>query len=218
MEEKIVADRLLAARTTQTAFSSWPKIGKAHQCLESVRTVKVSSAFLHTAKVCRGRIKIGDHEFDAEGPADVVQDQFAAFKEMIATLPTQSRQPQEQERDKEQNSTSQLPHLPLEKIIKVEGRVVSLTARCESVDEAVMLILLGQKEFRNNQEVTGAEIMDGLKQSGYLLGRVDLVLDKLSKEGSTIIIGVHRARRYRLTNVGHSKALSIAKEVLTTVL
>jgi hypothetical protein len=164
------------------------------------------------------RIKIGDHEFDAEGPADVVQDQFAAFKEMIATLPTQSRQPQEQERDKEQNSTSQLPHLPLEKIIKVEGRVVSLTARCESVDEAVMLILLGQKEFRNNQEVTGAEIMDGLKQSGYLLGRVDLVLDKLSKEGSTIIIGVHRARRYRLTNVGHSKALSIAKEVLTTVL
>jgi hypothetical protein len=137
---------------------------------------------------------------------------------MIATLPTQSRQPQEQERDKEQNSTSQLPHLPLEKIIKVEGRVVSLTARCESVDEAVMLILLGQKEFRNNQEVTGAEIMDGLKQSGYLLGRVDLVLDKLSKEGSTIIIGVHRARRYRLTNVGHSKALSIAKEVLTTVL
>jgi hypothetical protein len=164
------------------------------------------------------RIKIGDHEFDAEGPADVVQDQFAAFKEMIATLPTPSRQPQEQQRDTEQNNTSQLPHLPLEKIIKVEGRVVSLTARCESVDEAVMLILLGQKEFRNNQEVTGAEIMDGLKQSGYLLGRVDLVLDKLSKEGSTITIGVHRARRYRLTNVGHSKALSIAKEVLTTVL
>lgn len=165
------------------------------------------------------RIKIGDHEFDAEGPADVVQDQFAAFKEMIASLPSQSRQPQEQQRDREQNSTANaLPHLPLEKIIKVEGRVVSLTARCESVDEAVMLILLGQKEFRNNQEVTGAEVMDGLKQSGYMLARVDTVLDKLSKEGSTITIGVHRSRRYRLTNVGHSKALSIAKEVIGTVL
>ncbi len=81
-----------------------------------------------------------------------------------------------------------------------------------------MLILLGQKEFRNNQEVSGAEIMDGLKQSGYMLGRVDTLLDKLHNEGSTITIGIHRARRYRLTNVGHTKALSIAKEVLTTVL
>jgi len=164
MEEKIVADRLLAARTTQTAFSSWPKIGKAHQCLESVRTVKVSSAFLHTAKVCRGRIKIGDHEFDAEGPADVVQDQFAAFKEMIATLPTQSRQPQEQERDKEQNSTSQLPHLPLEKIIKVEGRVVSLTARCESVDEAVLPAYRPPGSFLPSRKIS-ASTMPTIKPS-----------------------------------------------------
>lgn len=161
------------------------------------------------------RIKIGDHEFSAEGPVDVVQAQFQAFKEMISAVPTQ---PTQQQPEKEKSNDASLPHLPLEKIIKVEGRVVSLTAKCESVDEAVMLILLGQKEFRNNQEVTGAEIMDGLKQSGYMLGRVDTVLDKLSKEGSTITIGVHRARRYRLTNVGHSKALTIAREVLGTVL
>jgi len=159
------------------------------------------------------RIKLGEDEFYAEGPVDVVQAQFQVWKELISTVQRSTPQP-----EKESGNETPLPHLELEKIVKVDGRVVSLTAKCESVDEAVMLILLGQKEFRNNQEVTGAEIMDGLKQSGYMLPRVDLILDKLAKEGSSITIGMHRARRYRLTNVGHSKALTIAKEVLSTVL
>jgi hypothetical protein len=165
------------------------------------------------------KMKIGDHEFEAEGPVDVVQSQFAAFRELIAEFPVSApKDSKPQTQTKEEESKIQLPHLPLEKIMKAEGRVVSLTAKCETVDEAVMLLLLGQKEFRNNQEVTGAEIMDGLKQSGYMLPRADLILDKLSKEGSVITIGVHRGRRYRLTNQGHSTALTIARAVLKTVL
>lgn len=65
--------------------------------------------------------------------------------------------------------------------------------------------------------MTGAEVMDGLGQSGYKLERVDRILDKLSTEGSVITIGMHRARRYRLSNSGLSKALDIASEVLATV-
>jgi hypothetical protein len=101
--------------------------------------------------------------------------------------------------------------------MKADGRVVSLTARCESIDEAVLLILLGQKEFRSNQEATGAEIMDGLKLSGYRVSRIDRLLDKLTADGDIIKIGVHRGRRYRLTNIGLTKALGVAKEVISTV-
>ena len=32
----------------------------------------------------RLKIKIGDHEFEAEGPAETVQAQFRVFKELIA--------------------------------------------------------------------------------------------------------------------------------------
>jgi hypothetical protein len=182
-----------------------------------LRTVMNTTDVMDTYKL---KIKLGDHEFEAVGPVDVVQSQFAAFRDLITTMPAKPAPEAVKEQAEEQRPVSNpdsFPHLPLGKIMKVEGRVVSLTAKCESVDEAVMLVLLGQKDFRENQEVTGAEIMDGLKQSGYMLDRVDKVLDKLSREGSAITIGMHRGRRYRLTNLGLTKALGIAKEVLATV-
>jgi FKBP-type peptidyl-prolyl cis-trans isomerase (trigger factor) len=161
------------------------------------------------------KMKIGEHEFEADGPAEVVQAQLALFKEMIANATPKQSDAAPQER--EIANLDSLPHQPIEKIMKSEGRVVSLTAKCETVDEAVLLILLGQKDFRNNQEVTGSEIMDGLKQSGYQIERVDRVTDKLSQDGDMITIGVHRGRRYRLTNQGLAKALIIVKELIATV-
>lgn len=161
----------------------------------------------------RIKMKVGEHEFEAEGPVDVVQNQLASFKELIANVP----KVQECETRKNTSTVEQQPQLPLEKILKVDGRVVSLTAKGETVEDAVLLILLGQKEFRNNQSVTGSEVMDGLKQSGYQLDRIDRIVDKLSDEGSIITVGMHRARRYRLSNTGVARALGIAKEVITTV-
>lgn len=164
------------------------------------------------------KVKIDNHEFEAEGPIEIVQAQFAAFRELISSLPKQSpKQPSPVLVVPDEKPGDLLPHLPIDKILKADGRVLSLTARCESIDDAVLLILLGQKEFRSNQEATGAEIMDGLKQSGYRVPRVDRVLDKLTLGGEIITIGAHRGRRYRLTNVGLTKALSIAKEVISTV-
>jgi hypothetical protein len=160
------------------------------------------------------KIKIGEHEFEAEGPTDVVQTQFAAWKELIASAPTK---PKETAPEKPNEKTAPLPHLTLDKIMKVEGRVVSLTARAETVDETALLILLGQKELRGNQEVTGSEIMDGLRQSGYAITRADTLMDKLSADGNVITVGVHRSRRYRLSNSGLSLALTLAQAVLETV-
>jgi len=60
-------------------------------------------------------------------------------------------------------------------------------------------------------------MMDGLKHSGYVMERIDRVMDKLAGDGSIIAVGVHRGRRYRLSNTGLSKALIIAKEVIATV-
>jgi hypothetical protein len=164
------------------------------------------------------KMKIGDHEFEAEGPIEIVQAQFAAFRELISSLPAHApKQADVGSAIPEEKSADLLPNVALDKIMKADGRVLSLTARCDSIDEAVLLILLGQKEFRSNQEATGAEIMDGLKQSGYRVPRIDRLLDKLTLDGDIITIGVHRGRRYRLTNMGLTKALDIAKEVVTTV-
>ena len=163
------------------------------------------------------KMKIGTHEFEAEGPIEAVQSQFAAFRELILSLPSAVLQQTPVPSPLAETQTEALPHLNLEKIMKADGRVISLTARCDSIDEAVLLILLGQKEFRSNQEATGAEIMDGLTQSGYRVPRIDRLMDKLATDGDVITIGVHRGRRYRLTNLGLTKALTLAKEVIGTV-
>src|SRR5690349_8042199 len=39
------------------------------------------------------RLKVGIHEFDAEGPAEEVNARFESWKEMIDGLPAPSRQP-----------------------------------------------------------------------------------------------------------------------------
>ncbi len=160
------------------------------------------------------KIKIGEHEFEAEGPVEVVNVQFETWKEMIATAPAK---PKETAPEKPIDKNAPLPHLTLDKIMKVEGRIVSLTARAETVDETALLILLGQKELRGNQEVTGSEIMDGLRQSGYAISRADTLMDKLSADGNVITVGVHRSRRYRLSNSGLALVLTTAQAVLETV-
>ena len=164
----------------------------------------------------RLKIKIGDHEFEAEGPAETVQAQFRVFKELIAKTP--------ERKGLEPGEPPPPPPVPknnsqlrLDSIMKTEGRVVSLTARANLLEDAILLIILGQKTFRSIDGVTGSEIVDGLKVSGQPADRIDRVITKLADDGHVIITGVRRAKRYRLTNQGLAKAQEIAKAIIALV-
>ena len=39
----------------------------------------------------RIKVKIGDNEFEAEGPVETIQEQFNVFKELLSSHPVQSR-------------------------------------------------------------------------------------------------------------------------------
>jgi hypothetical protein len=167
------------------------------------------------------RIKIGDQEFEAEGSPEIVQAQLAAFKELVATAPLYRKAP-EPKADPAEYSTqvSQQQNngpLALDKIMKVDGRIVSITGHAKSPEDAMLLLLLGQKTFRNNDGVTGAEIVDGLRVSGKSKDGTGRTLKKLATEGSVIITGAHRGKRYRLTNQGVTRAQEIARGVIALV-
>jgi len=172
----------------------------------------------------RLKIKIGSHEFDAEGPADVVNSQFQAFKELVASVPVVDaapRQPatetKQEHRQDDQHSMSG-PDEQLAKIMKVDGRVVSLTSRAKSVDDAVLLILYGQRVLREADLVTGGDIMSGITDTGgFSVGRVDRLLEKAGRAGDVIIGGEHRRKRYRLSNTGLAKARAIANDLIALV-
>jgi hypothetical protein len=168
----------------------------------------------------RLKIKVGDHEFEAEGPSDVVKEQFNAFKDLIANIPTTSaanKHLASAQVQVDNANSADAPMLALDKITRTDGRYVSLTARPETVEAALLLTLLGQRTFRGNDTVTGSELIDGLRQSGMNVGRVDWRLEKMANQGLIIKIGSGRASRYRLTNQGMSKAQEVARNLISLV-
>jgi len=172
---------------------------------------------MDTSKI---RIKIGEHEFEAEGTTESVQSQLEIFKAMMAALgdlPSRSLA-HEPKQDVENSVDRGDPtHVPLEKILHVSGRVVSLTAIPSSTEMAALLILLGHKNLRNNDSVTGQEIGDGLAQSGRPVARTDRVMEKAISEAYVMKSGFKRSTRYRLTNSGNQKALAVARELIGTL-
>jgi hypothetical protein len=166
----------------------------------------------------RIKVKIGEHEFEAEGPSEVVQSQFEMFKQLIANQPnpidTTKKEPEQVE-----SRTPPARHfdIQLDQICQVSGRVVSLTVKPNDEAIAAMLIMLGQKTFRENDTVTASEIKDGLEQSGYRPTRIDRIMQPLADEGSVIRIGQRKGTRYRFTNQGIAKAKGLAKTALEEV-
>ena len=168
------------------------------------------------------KIKIGTHEFEAEGPTDVVQAQFESFKELVANVPVAPIQPPP---TKAKHTTEEPPPAnlndidkSLDKIMNVDHRVVSLTVRPETLNDAILALLYGQKVLRGSDAVTGAEVMDGLKATGGVsVIRVDKPLEKAGDAGDVIVTGEHRAKRYRLTNTGLAKARKIANDMIAQI-
>jgi hypothetical protein len=174
----------------------------------------------------RLKIKVGLHEFEAEGDRDTVQEQFKLWKELISITPTPPPpQPQIEPRPYELQPLPPPPKLDLaftdtalDKIMKVDNRIVSMTIRPKTIEDAILLLLYGQKILRANDSVTGSEILDGLTATGGLsFGRIDRLLEKAGETGDAIVTGERRSKRYRLTNAGMSKARQLASDLIAIV-
>lgn len=173
----------------------------------------------------RQKLKIGVHEFEAEGPVAVVQEQVKRFMDLIASLPKEAVNPPPPSLTDLENSPSPKPRPPmpeadssLDRIMRSEDRIISLTVRPRSVEDAVLLVLYGQKILRANDSVTGAEVMSGITATGgFAVSRVDRLLEKMARDGDVIVVGEHRSKTYRLTNTGLAKARQLAAELLAIV-
>lgn len=168
----------------------------------------------------RIKVKLGEYEFEAEGPSEIVREQFESFKQIVSSIPPKQDtpiSPQTQQDTATQSVTEDTSSSLYDKVFKVDGRVVSLTALPPTPIDAILMVVLGQRHYRKNEAVTGSEIMDGLQLSGYTIERIDRQMDKFVSDGLVIRIGKARATRYRLTNQGLLKAQTIAKDVIATV-
>jgi hypothetical protein len=151
----------------------------------------------------RIKIKFGEHEFEAEGAPEPVERLFESFKRLIAPPPPEMPKPSEAPPPPE--AEKKAPPIPLHTIVRIQGRIVSLSANAKS-DDAVLLLLLGQMQFRRNNTVSGAEVMQGLRESGLKVRRADRILAAHVRNGYVVAMGRLRRRRYRLSNAGIDRA------------
>jgi hypothetical protein len=97
--------------------------------------------------------------------------------------------------------------------MRLRGPTVSLSVAAKA-DDALLAILLGQKELRQNEVVNGAEVIAGLRGSGLRLKRADAILAKAADAGQVIAIGRFRSKRYRLSPAGIDRAQQIARTLI----
>ena len=153
----------------------------------------------------RLRLKIGEHEFEAEGSPEFVEHRFRAFEQLIrppAAPPT---------------PVALSPEQQIARIARVNRSVVYLMAKPPSVPDAALLVVLGHKTLRSKDAVSGLDVKRGLAASGVKLPRVDRLLAQLATDGYLSTSGKNRAKRYRLTDAGLARMRSIASAMMADV-
>ena len=150
------------------------------------------------------RIRFEGHEFEAEGAAEEVRFQLSVFRDLVAPKPAEPVEAKP--------SQPEPPPLALNTILRHSGDVVSVTAEAE-VGDAILLMMLGHRNLRRHDIISGSQIMNGLRQSGIDLPRVDMHLKKHARQGSIIATGIRRTRRYQLSVTGLQRAQQIARRL-----
>lgn len=176
----------------------------------------------------RLKMKVGSHEFEAEGDQETVERQLLEWKALILAVPAAVPVAVPVAVTVPVTPSPAAPATPpaqtllgtvLGKVFKQEDRIVTLTALPtgpQAEADASLLLLLGYRDLTQEELVTGGRILQGLQRSGMSVQRADRVFGDYM-DRFVIRVGVHRAVRYRLTNQGMLKAQELAKELAQMV-
>jgi hypothetical protein len=175
----------------------------------------------------RLRLKIGPHEFEAEGDQDTVERQFALWRELVSspaasppTLPSPPPPPPEASTAAPAPLVaSEGQAVPFDKLFRHDGELVSLSALPNGdhrEPDAALLLLLARRHYLAEELVTGGRLRQGLMESGINVDRVDRMLEEYMNN-YVIRSGQNRAVRYRLTNPGRTRAMELARTLADVV-
>lgn len=181
----------------------------------------------------RLKVKVGVHEFDAEGPPDQVTAQFNAWKELIsASQDTVGRLTAETNHNRR---TITLPVDAIEEVKTRDGRtapwdifggdedkdLMTLKVHPPASDtrdaDAILLIMYGYRKCGNDgqgmAEVPVTKLKESLDVSGLRVQRIDRAVAPYLRAGYLLKSGRAKGGIYRLTNTGYTKAEDLARRL-----
>ncbi len=186
------------------------------------------------------RVKIGQHEFEAEGPEESVKAQFQAWKDLLESAPTAVRAPAASAADPSTRSAvhttdahlvppqtegpsrsagnglsdEDLGHVFQE---DKEKQLVTLRVLPTGEDrhsDGLLLLLYGFRQIRQQHEVKVTSLKAALQSSGSAPDRIDRAAVPYIRAGYLMKSGSGKGGKYRLTNKGVAKAEGLAEDLV----
>jgi hypothetical protein len=165
-----------------------------------------------TSQTIRVRMRVGEHSFYGEGSAEAVHASLREFSRLIGKEELPPPAPAPPVVELTEPVAEEAPVIPpIQRVARADGKRVSLLARTDSPNNAALAVMLAHGELRGIQMLSGADIMNGLIDSGHDIERVDYILKKHAAVGDVVVSGRYRMKRYRLTTDGRIKAQKIAQ-------
>jgi len=175
------------------------------------------------------RMKIGVHEFDAEGPAEDVNARFDLWREMIEARTTPLKGSAGGESFVQGSLTVfETPHVPkgeddpaLRRVFAVDEKRDIVTLRVHPIGEnaeadAILALVYGYWKLRGNDEVRVTKLTRSVALSGLSGNRIDRMAAPY--KGSAINkVGKSKGGKYMLTAPGRSKAEQVVREMFERV-
>ncbi|MFZ0821023.1 MAG: hypothetical protein WAM91_13205 [Candidatus Acidiferrales bacterium] len=154
-------------------------------------------------------VKIGNSEFNGEGPQDWVKEAYERFLDSLSTAPKESLTAQYSAASAGIPLDAALQKTLLERAFIVKDEFVSLRhlPNVETANrnaDAAILLLFGFKRLLQVEDVPVTKLNEGLRQSGISIERLDKIISvhsQLYRKG-----GQRSAGRYSLTNAGETQA------------
>ena len=151
----------------------------------------------------------GQHDFEAEGDKETVERQFATFTELIRSVISKP--------GANTHAPGNLPEA-LVKFVRTDDKSIFLSVIPETsypAADALLIVLLAYKTIRNQNVVSGNELLDSLKKSGIKGSRIDRLFGRYLGGTQALVVkmGIRRGVKYRLTERGVAKARELARNI-----
>ena len=146
-------------------------------------------------------------EFEAEGPADFVQNEKACFLEAMRLKIAPAPQAEAGPLDSGQKPQGEPEDSFWEKIVAIRNNSLSLRFKSPEIcaADAALLLLAANRALNQSEDMSAIALSKALRSSGYQPDRLDRLLSKEIKAGKASASGTKRNRTYRITPKGLEK-------------
>lgn len=173
----------------------------------------------------RIKLKVGEHEFEAEGPPEDVKFQLELWKQMVAGTPAgnfKRTEPHGAAASEKPRNGGAPPEIASELLSTLftqdkNGELVTLAmlpSSKEKHEEAMLMILFGFRKLLNADEVLVTRLKSAIETSGLVVDRIDRIAETAIREGLVLKGGSGKGGKYRLTNLGMTRATEMVAKVL----